>query len=137
MRFFTAHINTIKKFSDTELSNVHLFDSEAFYGRLLCFKRGQVVRYHRHEHFDEVFDVLEGEGTILIDGREMPGTPGTILYVPAGIEHGFRADGTEQWVIRETVHERIYAARAAKMVVRAALKRLPIIGKKFRPVGQV
>jgi|YNPBryantNP2012_1023418.scaffolds.fasta_scaffold05838_2 quercetin dioxygenase-like cupin family protein len=135
MRFFTANVNTIKKFSDTELTNIHLFEREAFYGRLLCFTRGQVVRYHRNDHFDEVFDVLEGEGTILIDGREMPGVPGTILYVPAGIEHGFRADGSERWVIRETVHERIYAARAAKMVVRAALKRLPLIGKRFRTTG--
>jgi quercetin dioxygenase-like cupin family protein len=135
MRFFTANANEIKKFSDAQLSNVNLFDGEAFFGRLVCFTRGQVVPYHRHEHTDEVFDVLEGEGTILIDGREMRGIPGTILYVPAGIEHGFRADGSEHWVIRETVHERIYAGRAAKMVVRAALKRLPLIGKKFRTTG--
>jgi hypothetical protein len=35
-------------------------------------------------------------------------------------------------VLRETVHERVYAGRAVKMMVRAALKRLPVIGKKFR-----
>ncbi len=129
MRFFSANFNDLKKFSSEQLTNVNLFDGEAFYGRLLCFARGNVVPYHKHEHTDEVFDVLEGEGTILIDGREMRGTPGTILYVPAGIEHGFRADGTAQWVVRETVHERIYAGRAAKMVIRAALRRLPVIGK--------
>lgn len=131
MRFFSANLNELKKFSGEQLVNVNLFDGEAFYGRLLCFARGNVVPYHKHEHTDKVFDVLEGEGTILIDGREMRGVPGTILYVPAGIEHGFRADGTEQWVLRETVHERIYAGRAAKMVVRAALRRLPIIGARF------
>jgi quercetin dioxygenase-like cupin family protein len=132
VRFFSANFNDLKKFSSEQLTNVNLFDGEAFYGRLLCFAWGNVVPYHKHEHIDEVFDVLEGEGTILIDGREMPGTPGTILYVPAGIEHGFRADGSERWVIRETVHERIYAARAAKMVIRAALRRLPIIGPRLR-----
>jgi quercetin dioxygenase-like cupin family protein len=129
VRFFSGNFNDLKKFSSEQLTNVNLFDGEAFYGRLLCFARGNVVPYHKHEHTDEVFDVLEGEGTILIDGREMRGVPGTILYVPAGIEHGFRADGTAQWVVRETVHERIYAGRAAKMVIRAALRRLPIIGK--------
>lgn len=132
MRFFSANFNDLKKFSGEQLTNVNLFDGEAFYGRLLCFARGNVVPYHKHEHTDEVFDVLEGEGTILIDGREMRGVPGTILYVPAGIEHGFRADGTEQWVVRETVHERIYAGRAAKMVIRAALRRLPVIGTRRR-----
>jgi len=132
MRFFTANAKEIKKFSPGLLSNLNLFDGEAFFGRLLCFARGQVVPYHRHEHTDEVFDVLEGEGTILIDGREMRGMPGTILYVPAGTEHGFRADGSDQWVVRETVHERIYAGRAARMIICAALKRLPVVGNKFR-----
>lgn len=132
MRFFSANTKEIEKFSTEQLSNLNLFDGEAFFGRLLCFSRGQVVPYHCHEHIDEVFDVLEGEGTLLIDGREMCGAPGAILYVPAGIEHGFRADGSEQWVVRETVHERIYAGRAAKMVIRATLKRLPVIGNKFR-----
>ncbi len=132
MRYFTANANKIKKFSSQELSNLNLFDGEAFFGRLLCFSKGQIVRYHRHEHTDELFDVIEGEGTFLIDGGEMAGGPGTILYVPAGVEHGMRADGTDQWVVRETVHERVYAGRAAKMVMRAMLKRLPIVGERFR-----
>jgi quercetin dioxygenase-like cupin family protein len=132
MKFFTANTKDIRKFSGEQLNNIHLFDGEAFFGRLLCLTRGNVVPYHKHEHTDEVFDVLEGEGTILIDGREMHGIPGTILYVPAGTEHGFRADGSEQWLVRETVHERVYAGRAAKMVLRAVLRRLPMIGARFR-----
>ena len=132
MKWFAGKTNEIKKFSSEQLVNVNLFDGEAFFGRLLCFSRGQVVPYHRHAHKDECFDVIEGEGTLLIDGREMRGGPGTILYVPANVEHGLRADGAEQWVVRETVHERVYAGRAAKMVVRAALKRLPVIGARFR-----
>jgi quercetin dioxygenase-like cupin family protein len=131
LRFFTANYTELKKFSNEQMTNLNLFDGEAFYGRLLCFARGNVVPYHSHDHIDEVFDVLEGEGTILIDGREMRGVPGTTLYVPAGTEHGFRADGTDEWIVRETVHERIYAGRAAKMVVRAALRRVPIIGTRF------
>lgn len=130
--YFIADRRKLQKFSDQELVNLNLFDGEAFFGRLLCFSRGQVVRYHRHEHTDEVFDVLEGEGTLLLDGGEVRGVPGTILYVPAGVEHGFRADGSEQWILRETVHERVYAGRAAKMVLRALLKRLPFIGKRWQ-----
>lgn len=132
MPWFLANANEIRRFSPEQFPNIVLWDGETFFGRLLCFSRGQVVPYHRHEHVDECFDVLEGEGTILIDGREVRGTSGTILYVPAGVEHGFRADGSEQWVVRETVSERVYAMRAAKMVLRAALKRLPGIGKRWR-----
>jgi quercetin dioxygenase-like cupin family protein len=132
MHWFHANAKEIKEFSDKQFPNLRLFDGEAFFGRLLCFSRGQVVPYHRHEHKDECFDVVEGEGTILLDGRELRGKPGTIVYVPAGIEHGFRADGTEQWVVRETVSERVYARRALAMVVHAALKRLPVIGQRWR-----
>ena len=129
MKWYAGKTGETKKFSAEQLVNLNLFDGEAFFGRLLCFSRGQVVPYHRHDHVDECFDVVEGEGTFLIDGREMPGAPGMTLYVPAGIEHGLRADGTGEWVVRETVHERVYAGRAAKMVVSAVLKRLPGIGK--------
>ena len=132
MKWFAGTANELKKFSSEQLANVNLFDGEQFFGRLLCFQRGQVVPYHRHEHKDECFDVIEGEGTFLIDGGEMRGAPGMTLYVPANIEHGLRADGSEQWLVRETVHERVYAGRAAKMVARAALKRLPVVGERFK-----
>jgi quercetin dioxygenase-like cupin family protein len=132
MKWYHATAQKIKTFSPDQLPNVNLFDGQAFFGRLLCFSRGQVVPVHRHEHKDECFDVIEGSGTMLVDGREFVGEPGTILYIPAGVEHGLRADGTAQWLVRETVSERVYAGRAAKMVIRAALKRLPVIGNKIR-----
>lgn len=132
MKWFFATANKIKKFSPEQLVNQNLWDGQAFFGRLLCFQRGQVVPVHKHDHKDECFDVLEGTGTLLIDGREFAAEPGATLYVPAGFEHGLRADGSEQWVVRETTSERIYAGRAAKMVVRAALKRLLIIGKRWQ-----
>ncbi len=129
MRWACTRITAAKKFSSQQLENVNLFDGQAFFGRLLCFSRGQVVPVHKHDHKDEAFDVIEGRGTLLVDGREFEGEPGTTLYVPAGIEHGLRADGTEQWIVRETVSERVYARRALTMVLQAGLKRLPFIGK--------
>lgn len=132
MKWYYANAGKVKQFSPDQLPNVNLFDGQAFFGRLLCFSRGQVVPVHRHDHKDECFDVVEGHGTLLVDGRELAGDPGTILYIPAGIEHGLRADGSDRWLVRETVSERVYAGRAAKMVIRAALKRLPGIGKRFQ-----
>ncbi len=132
MKWFHGNASKIGTFSPQQLQNINLFDGETFFGRLVCFSRGQVVPVHKHEHRDECFDVVDGEGTLLIDGRELRGEPGTILFVPAGVEHGMRADGTERWVVRETVSERVYAGRAAKMVIRAALKRLPVVGKKLQ-----
>lgn len=132
MRWIHLNANSIKHFSDEQFQNQSLFEREAFFGRLLCFSRGQVVRVHRHDHTDECFDVVEGRGTLLVDGREFVGEPGTMLFVPAGTEHGLRADGTEQWVVRETVSERVYARRALAMVLRAGLSRMPVIGTRRR-----
>lgn len=114
----------IAQFPNDQFANINLFDRDAFFGRLLCFSRGQQVPLHRHEHKDECFDVVEGRGTLLLDGKEIAGLPGTIVYVPAGVEHGLRADSTDHWIVRETVSERVYARRALSLLVRAIVKRI-------------
>jgi quercetin dioxygenase-like cupin family protein len=49
---------------------------------------------HRHDYEHEVF-IVEGKGSVLLDGefREIRG--GDVLYVPANEEHQFRADRGE------------------------------------------
>ena len=115
------------RFSDELFVNQNLFDGEAFFGRLLCFQKGQQVPVHQHEHKDECFDVLEGEGTLLVAGREIVASRGAFLYVPAGVTHGLRADRSDRWVLRETASERVYARRALRLLARALLKRIPFI----------
>ncbi len=119
-------------FEKEQFVNEHLFDGDGFFGRLLCFQKGQQVPEHVHEHVDECFDVLEGEGTFWVNGRPIVAGPGTHIYVPAGTRHALRADRSDRWVLRETVHERVYARRALKLLARALLKRLPGIGTRYR-----
>ena len=131
----TYHFTTVaqaRQFSARQFVNLNLFDGQAFFGRLLCFERGQQVPVHVHAHKDECFDVVEGEGTLLVDGRELRAGAGAFLYVAAGTPHGLRADGTEHWVLRETASERVYARRALALAGRALLKRLPIAGRRWR-----
>ena len=119
---FNAH--DLAQFPEDQFANLNLFDGDAFFGRLLCFSRGQNVPVHAHEHRDECFDGVQGQGTMLIAGKEILSVPGTMVYVPAGVEHGLRADGSEQWVVRETVSERVYARRALTLLARAGMKRV-------------
>ena len=113
----------IRRFDADGLVNLNLFDGEAFFGRLLCLEPGQQVPPHVHDHKDECFDVMEGEGTLLAGDEEIRAVPGTLLYVPAGVRHGLRAGGG-RWVLRETASERVYARRALALAGRAVLKRL-------------
>jgi len=109
-----------------------LFVSESFIGVLVSVKPGQAVPLHIHEHKDEAFDVVLGEGVILVAGRKVQAKPGTLVFVPAGTEHGLHNPGAADWLLRETVHERVYACSALRLVWLAFLKRLPVVGKRWR-----
>ena len=45
---------------------------------------------HIHRDAAEAFYVLEGEYLLFIEGREYPCPAGSFIFIPAGIEHGFR-----------------------------------------------
>jgi mannose-6-phosphate isomerase-like protein (cupin superfamily) len=45
---------------------------------------------HIHRDAAEAFYVLEGEYVIFIEGREATCSAGSFIFIPAGIEHGFR-----------------------------------------------
>ncbi len=40
---------------------------------------------------DEVYIVLEGEGVLTVEGRELPMREGAAVFVPAGADHRFTA----------------------------------------------
>jgi quercetin dioxygenase-like cupin family protein len=109
------------RFDELPLTNVPLFDTEEFSACLLGFLPGQVLPRHRHAHEHEVFDVVSGSGTLWLDGQLVTAGPGTSVFVPAGVEHGFENTGPEPWVVRATIHQRTYLRQALK---RAVLKRL-------------
>ena len=48
---------------------------------------------HIHRDAAEAFYVLEGEYVIFIEGRETTCPAGSFIFIPAGIEHGFRVGG--------------------------------------------
>ncbi len=48
---------------------------------------GHSLHYHSHEHRDEVWTVVSGEGTARIDGEERRVRPGNVIFMPAGCRH--------------------------------------------------
>ena len=49
------------------------------------------ARPHYHKRTTELYYVVEGEGTVTLDGEAHPVRPGTLLHIPPGVVHG--ADG--------------------------------------------
>jgi quercetin dioxygenase-like cupin family protein len=50
--------------------------------------------YHLHHVEDEAFYVLEGEMTFFCGGEKISAGPGSYVFGPRGIPHGFRVEGT-------------------------------------------
>lgn len=50
--------------------------------------------YHTHHREDESFYVLEGEMAFVCDGKWMKGGPGTFVYGPRELAHGFKVIGS-------------------------------------------
>lgn len=43
---------------------------------------------HYHKRATELYYVLEGEGTVVLDGKEQPVRKGSIVHIPPGVIHG-------------------------------------------------
>lgn len=48
---------------------------------------GNKMNYHSHDHRDEVWTVIEGQGLTVVDGEERLVKPGDVITMPAGCKH--------------------------------------------------
>lgn len=46
------------------------------------------AREHYHKRATELYYVLDGEGSVLLDGVEHPVRKGSIVHIPPGVVHG-------------------------------------------------
>lgn len=52
---------------------------------------GNKMNYHSHVHRDEVWNVISGEGEVVIDGMKQMVKAGDVITMPAGSRHTIRA----------------------------------------------
>jgi quercetin dioxygenase-like cupin family protein len=76
-----------------------LFESPRVLVGLNAFEPGQAHTLHSHAGMDKVYQVLEGEGRFLLEGRELPMTAGDLMIAPEGVPHGVRNTGTARLLV--------------------------------------
>ena len=76
-----------------------LFESPRMLVGLNAFEPGQEHALHAHAGMDKVYQVLEGEGLFLLEGRELPMTAGDLLVAPEGVAHGVRNAGPARLLV--------------------------------------
>ena len=77
-----------------KMGKTTLFQSPRLLVGLNAFEPGQFHALHTHTGMDKVYQVVEGNGVFLLDGRELPMTAGDLLIAPDGVPHGVRNTGT-------------------------------------------
>jgi quercetin dioxygenase-like cupin family protein len=76
-----------------------LFQSPRMLVGLNAFEPGQVHALHVHAGMDKLYYVIEGRGTFLLEGSELPMRPGDVLVAPDGAPHGVRNSSGERLLI--------------------------------------
>lgn len=76
-----------------------LFESPRVLVGLNAFEPGQSHPLHAHAGMDKVYQVLEGEGHFLLEGRELPMKAGDLLVAPEGVLHGVRNTGAARLLV--------------------------------------
>jgi quercetin dioxygenase-like cupin family protein len=86
-------------YSSTKMGKSTLFASPRLLVGLNAFEPGQEHALHAHAGMDKVYQVVEGEGRFLLEGRELPMRAGDLLVAPEGVPHGVKNTGSTRLLI--------------------------------------
>ena len=53
---------------------------------------GHQMNYHSHEQRDEIWTVVSGQGTAIVDDKKQTVKPGDVINLPRGTKHTILAD---------------------------------------------
>jgi quercetin dioxygenase-like cupin family protein len=76
-----------------------IFESSRLLVGLNAFEPGQEHALHAHAGQDKVYQVIEGHGLFLLEGRELAMTTGDLLVAPEGVPHGVRNTGHQRLLV--------------------------------------
>ena len=86
-------------YSAAKMGKSTIFQSSRLLVGLNAFEPGQQHALHAHAGQDKVYQVIEGEGLFLLEGRELPMRPGDLLVAPDGVPHGVRNSGAKRLLV--------------------------------------
>jgi len=96
------------EWKDDSVPKVTLCKTEQIALDTYYMKPGQRLGYHRHPQGDQIFTVLEGEGTFYLDeGQEEKITvkPGSIFLAPANAWHDLENTGSGNLIAQQVTKQ--------------------------------
>lgn len=86
-------------YSTAKMGKSTIFESPRLLVGLNAFEPGQEHALHAHAGQDKVYQVIEGEGQFLLDGRNLQMKAGDLLIAPEGVAHGVRNTGVGRLLV--------------------------------------
>ncbi len=83
-------IEDLKEFAAQKRVRKKLLGSDRIVAEMVCYEPGQATPEHAHPKQDEIFYVVEGAGTMIVNGKEIPLKPTSLILVKAREQHGVR-----------------------------------------------
>lgn len=88
MKSYVEKISEDIKFAEKSWGTYTVMDVEP--GAMtvkLAVRAGEQMSYHSHEHREEVWTVISGTGTMVLDDTEKKISTGDVLAIPKGVKH--------------------------------------------------
>ena len=83
-------IDKVIEFDTEKRIRKKLLGSDKIVAEMLCYEPGQATPEHVHPKQDEIFYVVEGTGTMIVNGEEIPLEPTSLILVKAHEKHGVK-----------------------------------------------
>ena len=100
MKPYVEQISQPVMFAEKSWGSFRIIDVEE--GSLtikVTLNAGHAMNYHSHAYRREIWNVVSGRGTVLLDGRDRMVGPGDIIDIPVGMKHKISAQ--ERMVVIE------------------------------------
>lgn len=93
MKPFVEKIGGIVKYAEKSWGSYTVIDVQPqSYTVRVNLKPGHKMKYHSHQHREEVWTVVSGTGRVVVDGRQQAVQAGSVITLPAGSKHTVMAD---------------------------------------------
>lgn len=90
---FVDEMNQEVMFAEKSWGSFQVLDvEEESMTMLVALREGHQMNYHSHEHRDEIWNIIAGEGRTIVDGMEQKVGPGDVITMQAGCRHTIVAD---------------------------------------------
>lgn len=87
---YVIDVSQLEAVSRDHSDNKHIVRRDDLKVGFISVRPHDGLPVHSHEHEDQFYYVLEGEGVVHLGEQDFPLKPGVAVMIPPGVSHGVR-----------------------------------------------